>query len=268
MVVWITDTHCHLNLDIFQDELAEIIERAQNRGVRRILVPGIDLETSRKAVDLAERFPDLYAAVGVHPSDAGSWNEDTESLLRELAAHPKVVAIGEIGLDYYRDHAPRSLQRNVFRAQLELAAELELPVIIHNRNSFDDLWMDLSEWQEQLARRNLTLASRPGVLHSFDGTLATARQVIEQGFYIGISGPVTFKNARERQNVVAGLPLEHLLIETDSPYLTPQPYRGKWPNEPANVAFIAEKIAELHDHAPENVIRITWENAATLFNWE
>lgn len=263
----ITDTHCHLNLDIYQDQLAQILERARERGIRRILVPGIDIETSRMAVALAEQHEELFAAVGVHPSDAGTWQEDTLSTLRELAQHPKVAAIGEIGLDYYRDHAPRPLQREVFHAQLALAAELNLPVVIHNRESLEDLWNEISAWQEMLVQSGSSLAQHPGVLHSFDGTLQTAQQAIEKGYFIGISGPVTFKNARERQEVVTRLPLESLLIETDAPYLTPHPHRGKWPNEPANVTYVAEKIAELHGETVETVVRITWENAARLLNW-
>jgi len=266
-VGFLTDTHCHLNLDMFQDELEQILERAWIQGVERILIPGIDVETSRKAIEMASRHPRLYAAVGVHPGDASTWNDQTLDQLRDLAQHPKVAAIGEIGLDYYRDRSPRPLQREVFRAQLELAAELGLPVVIHNRDSIEDLWQDLSAWRERLAQRGSPLANRPGVLHSYDGTRSTAQQAIEQGFFIGISGPVTFKNAVDRQEVAASLPLDHLLIETDAPYLTPHPYRGRR-NEPAYVAFVAEKIAGLHHRPLETVIQQTWENAAQLFMWE
>jgi TatD DNase family protein len=266
-VGWLTDTHCHLNLNIFQDRLEAVLERAGERGIERILVPGIDVETSRAAAALAERYDQLYAAVGVHPGDASTWNEGTLAELRVLARHPKVVAVGEIGLDYYRDRSPRPLQRQVFKDQLELAAELGLPVVIHNRESIDDVWSELSEWQERLARSGSTLAERPGVLHSFDGTLETARQAIEKGFFIGISGPVTFKNASERQELVSALPLNHLFVETDAPFLTPHPYRGQWPNEPAYVYYVAEKIAEMHGLPYETVTRATWENAAKVFHW-
>ena len=264
---WLTDTHCHLNLNTFEEILEPVLERARQRGIRRILVPGIDLETSRAAIDLAARYSDLYAAVGVHPGDAATWNEGTLLALEELARHPKVVAIGEIGLDYYRDRAPRPQQRQIFRTQLGLAAELELPVVIHNRESLEDLWQELSDWQAGLEISASPLARRPGVLHSYDGTLETALQAIGKGFFIGISGPVTFKNAVERQAVVAALPLNHLFLETDAPYLTPHPYRGQWPNEPAHVAYVAKKIAELHNLPTETVIKTTWENAAKLFKW-
>lgn len=264
---WLTDTHCHLNLNTFQGHLDPILERAWERGVGRILVPGIDVETSRAAVSLAERHANLYAAVGVHPGDASTWQNDTLDDLRELAHHPKVAAIGEIGLDYYRDRSPRPLQREVFQAQLTLAAELNLPVVIHSRDAIDDVWNDLSAWQAGLARMESALAGQPGVLHSYDGALEAAQQAVENGFYIGISGPVTYKNARERQRIVSALPLEHLLMETDAPFLTPHPFRGRWPNEPAYVAFVIEKVAELHELPLETVIQTTWNNAAQLFNW-
>ncbi len=264
---WLTDTHCHLNLNTFQGNLEPILERAWERGVGRILIPGIDVETSRAAVSLAERHENLYAAVGVHPGDASIWQNGTLGELRELARHPKVAAIGEIGLDYYRDRSPRPLQRDVFQAQLTLAGELNLPVVIHNRDAIDDVWNDLSAWQAGLTRNESALAGRPGVLHSYDGTLEAAQRAIANGFYIGISGPVTYKNARERQGIVSALPLEHLLMETDAPFLTPHPYRGRWPNEPAYVAFVVEKVAELHELPLETIIQTTWNNAAQLFNW-
>lgn len=263
----LTDTHCHLNLNTFQGHLEPILERAWERGIERILIPGIDVETSRMAVSLAEHHENLYAAVGVHPGDASTWQDDTLDSLRELARHPKVAAVGEIGLDYYRDRSPRPLQREVFQAQLALAAELSLPVVIHNRDAIDDVWNDLSAWQAGLARSGSALAKRPGVLHSYDGTLETALRAAAIGFFIGISGPVTYKNARERQRIVAELPLEHVLVETDAPFLTPHPYRGRWPNEPANVAFVVEKVAELHELPLETVIQTTWNNAAQLFDW-
>jgi TatD DNase family protein len=183
-----------------------------------------------------------------------------------MAQHPKVAAIGEIGLDYFRDRAPRPVQREVFHAQLELAAEKNLPVVIHNREAMEDVWAELSAWLADLAREKSPLASRPGVLHSYDGTIDQARLAVEKGFFIGISGPVTFKNAPERQQVAAGLPLDHLLIETDAPYLTPHPYRGQR-NEPAYVAYVAEKLASLHQQTPEGVAQITCDNADKLFDW-
>jgi TatD DNase family protein len=262
----LTDTHCHLNLNTFQEDLPDVLARAQAAGVERILVPGIDVPSSQLAVELAERYPMVYAAVGVHPSEANSWDEHSASSLRELAKNSKVMAIGEIGLDYYRDHAPRELQRQIFHKQLEIAAELELPVSVHNRSSTEDVWAELGAWQAGLRARGVGLAAQPGVLHSFDGTLGEAQAMIEIGFFLGISGPVTFSNARQRQQLAAQLPLSALLIETDAPYLTPQPYRGRR-NEPAYTHFIVEKLAALHQLAYSVIVQETFSNAARLFAW-
>lgn len=262
----LTDTHCHLNLTIFQEDLDETLARAWEQGVEKILVPGVDLETSRLALRLCEQHENLYAAVGVHPGDAGGWTDASLSSLRELARHPKTVAIGEIGLDYYRDRAPRPLQRSVFRAQLELAGELCLPVIIHNRESFADLWQDVTDWQDQVARHGSNPKQSPGVFHSFDGTLDEAQQIVEKGFFIGISGPVTYRNAHQKQEIGARIRLEHILTETDAPYLTPHPFRGRR-NEPAYVALVAEKLAGLQGVAVETAAQVTGKNADKLFHW-
>jgi TatD DNase family protein len=263
----LVDTHCHLNLDNFQDDLPAVLERAWENGIERILIPGIDIETSHKAVALAETHPNLYAAVGVHPNDALTWNGETPGILRELADHSKVAAVGEIGLDYYREHAPHSLQQKILRQQLELAAELNLPVVLHNRSSLADLWAILSEWQCELERTHSPLANRPGVLHSYEGDLAGARLAAEQHFYIGISGPVTFRNAPDRQQIVSGLPIDCLLLETDAPFLAPHPYRGRR-NEPAYVRQVAEKVAELHQLPLSTLSQLTTGNAGQLFAWE
>jgi TatD DNase family protein len=263
----LVDTHCHLNLDTFQDDLPEVLERAWENGIKRILIPGIDIETSRMAVALAESHPNLYAAVGVHPNDAGTWDDDTIGILRELADHSKVVAVGEIGLDYYRDYAPHPLQQQILRQQLDLASEMDLPVVLHNRSSLPDLWAILREWQHALERHRSPLAARPGVFHSYDGDLGTAQLAVQQHFYIGISGPVTFRNAPDRQQVVTGLPGECMLLETDAPFLAPHPHRGQR-NEPAYVRHIAEKVAELHQLSLSNLSRLTTANADQLFAWE
>jgi TatD DNase family protein len=265
-VVWLTDTHCHLNLNIFQEELPQVLERARQQGVSRILVPGIDLATSRLAVELSRQYEEVFAAVGIHPHDAAGWTPSTLAALRDLARQPKTVAVGEIGLDYYRDRSPRSTQREVFQAQLELAIELNLPVVLHNREATTDLWEDLENWQARLVQAASPLIERPGVLHSFDGDLPTGRRAVEIGFWIGISGPITFKNAALRQEVAGGLPIDRLLIETDAPYLTPHPYRGRR-NEPAYVALVADKLSSLHGLSTEALQTITWQNADKLFHW-
>jgi TatD DNase family protein len=262
----LVDTHCHLNFNRFEADLAQVLERAWAAGIERILLPGIDLSTSREVVQLSERDSRLYAAVGIHPNDALTWDDQTLNELRYLAQHPRVVAIGEIGLDYYRDRAPRELQRQIFQAQLELAAELAKPVLIHTRQSLEDAWPMLQAWQQTLAQQQNPLAHCCGVLHSYDGDLPGALQALQAGFMIGISGPVTFRNAPARQQLVAALPLEGIVLETDAPFLAPQPVRGRR-NEPAFIAMIADKIAELHAQPRQVIAEITTRNANRMLGW-
>ncbi|MEJ5201320.1 MAG: TatD family hydrolase [Anaerolineales bacterium] len=260
------DTHCHLNFYTLLEDLSEVLKRAQKAGVFRILIPGTDLETSQQAVKLSQSHPFLFAAVGIHPNDATKWNGDSLHVLRTLAKHPKVVAIGEIGLDYYRRKAPQHLQKEVFQSQLKLAAELELPVIVHNRQATEDILKMLIMWQEELTDKKSPIALRPGVWHSFSGNFQAAMPAIQKGFYLGISGPITYHNALEHQNVIARLPLESLLLETDAPFLAPHPFRGKR-NEPAYLAIIAEKLATLHHTTPSEIAKATTRNAEQLFAW-
>jgi len=269
----LVDTHCHLYFDSFDADRMEVLGRARQAGVKRILTPGIDLASSRAAIRLAQSTDEVYAAVGVHPTELEGWNSERLSELRNLACHAKVVAIGEIGLDYYHDRSPQPLQARALREQLELAAELTLPVIIHLRNASPedrrataDILDILLEWQRGLVVANSPLAALPGVLHSFSDDLNTASKACKAGFFIGVTGPVTFKKAAMLHDVVAGAPLENLLIETDAPFLTPHPYRGKR-NEPAYVRFVAEKIGEIRNQPYELVVERTGENAGRLFNW-
>jgi TatD DNase family protein len=262
----LTDTHCHLDFEAFNMDRNEVLERSKDAGIHRILNPGIDLETSRRAIRLAEAHAQVFAAIGVHPHDALSWNEDTNFHLRKLAEGSKVVAIGEIGLDYYRNRSPHEQQRRVFLEQLALAAELGLPVVIHNRQATQDVLALVSEWHGELVRSGSPLAQRPGVMHSFSDGEDFARQAIEMNFYIGFSGPVTFQNARDLQQVAAALPLDHILVETDAPFLTPHPHRGQR-NEPAYVHYVAEKIAALHQISYSKTAEITTASAARLFAW-
>lgn len=262
----LTDTHCHLDFEAFDVDRNDVLERSMDAGIIRILNPGIDLATSRKAIALAEAHAQVFAAIGVHPNDALSWNDDTIFHLRRLANNPKVVAIGEIGLDYYRRRSPYEQQRRIFLEQLALAAELSLPVIIHNRQATQDILAMISEWYGELVRSGSPLAQRPGVMHSYSGEEDFARQAIEMNFYIGFSGPLTFRNARDLQQVAAALPLDHILVETDAPFLTPHPHRGQR-NEPAYVHYVAEKIAVLHQISYSKATEITTANAARLFTW-
>jgi TatD DNase family protein len=270
----LTDTHCHLDLEKFDADRPAVIERALAAGLTRILIPGITLKSSHAIVDLAGSHPNLFAAVGVHPNDALTWDAQTIPALRELATDLKAVAIGEIGLDYYWNTAPRDYQHTVLQAQLDLAAELQLPVLIHCREADDapdgecarDLLQILEEWVGRLRVEKNPLAERPGVLHSFSGTRQTAEKAIDLNFYIGVTGPLTFKSAENRREIIGSLPLERLLIETDAPFLAPLPKRGQR-NEPAFVMYVAEKIATLHSMTPDQVADTTSANAARLFAW-
>jgi len=262
----LADTHCHLDFHAFDSDRQGVIDGASAHGISKILNPGINVDSSHAAVDIAATYPTVFAAVGVHPNDAKSWSLTTLSSIKKLAKHPKVRAIGEIGLDYYRDHSPHELQNEILRAQLDLAAELSLPVVIHNRNADVDMLPILSDWQSELVSGRNPLAERPGVLHSFSGDLESANRAVSWNFFIGITGPVTFKKADTLREIVREIPIDSLLIETDAPFLTPHPHRGKR-NEPSHVRFIAGKIAEIKETSIEDVCQLTSENAERLFLW-
>jgi TatD DNase family protein len=204
--------------------------------------------------------------VGIHPNSGLNWTQNSLAEIKQLAGEEKVVAIGEIGLDYYRDHTPRELQRSIFTQQLELAAELGLPVIIHNRDASEDILDILQKWHKALVISRSKLADQPGELHSFSGMLEFAKEIVSLNFKIGITGPVTFRNSQSLQSVVQSLPLESMLVETDAPYLSPDPFRGKR-NEPANVRIVADKVAELKTVSVDQVAKSTTEEADKLFNW-
>jgi TatD DNase family protein len=236
-----------------------MIERAIAANITQMMNPGVDLETSRNAVAVANQYPQVFAAVGFHPHEAAGMGEAEFRVIRELAAESKVKAIGEIGLDYYRNLSPHDMQARAFRQQLELATELDLPVIIHCRDAFDDVLSILREWHSSNDRAR-------GVMHSFSGDRKQAEAVFKIGFWIGITGPITFPKSDEMRAVAQTAPLEHIVIETDAPYLTPIPYRGKR-NEPAYVRHVAEKIAEVRGLTIETVAAQTTANADLLFDW-
>jgi TatD DNase family protein len=256
--MFLTDTHTHLDFPEFDGDREQVIERALAAGVKAMINVGADLASSRAAVALAETYPQIYAAVGVHPHDAKTLTDEVLEELRQLAQHPKVVAIGEIGLDFYRDLSPRDQQRQAFHQQLRLAREVGKPVIIHDREAHAEVMSILRHWGEGNYRQPA------GVLHCFSGDLAMAREATKLGFYVSIAGPVTFENARRLRELVHQMPLEKLLIETDCPFLTPYPHRGKR-NEPAYVRLVAEAIARLKGMPVEEIARITSDNAQTLF---
>ena len=269
----LTDTHCHLDYNKFDPDRAEVIRRAVDSGLIRILVPGLHHKSSREAVLLAESNPSVYAAVGFHPTDLEEFSEAAFQEVKELASHPKVVAVGEIGIDYYWVKEPdkRGFQREILKRQLQFAKEINKPVIIHMREE-NDAWMGdasldlleiLGKWQSSLQN---TLAEKPGVLHSFNGNLETAQKALALNFHLGITGPVTYKNAEEKRGIIRQIPLDKILIETDAPFLSPVPQRGKR-NEPAFVHHIADKIAEIHSKSPAEIASITTANAARLFAW-
>ncbi len=271
-----TDTHCHLDLQTFDADREAVIDRALAAGLTHLLIPALDLPSSRRILALAQLYPAVFAATGVHPTEVESMAAGTLEELGSLARDAKVVAIGEVGLDYFwvTDRDAHVRQRRVLEAQLDLARRLERPVIIHLRESGDaaggpctaDLMAILERWVGSLRAESRPLSKRPGVLHSFSGTLETALQAIALGFHVGVTGPVTYKNASDRRRVIGGLPLDRLLIETDSPFLAPVPHRGER-NEPAFVTHIADKIAEIQSRTLAEVANVTEANAARLFAW-
>jgi TatD DNase family protein len=249
------DTHAHLNAVQYEEDLQEVIDRALKEGVTNIVVVGFDRPTIKRAIELAEQYDFIYASVGWHPVDAIDMKEDDLKWLEEMALHPKVVALGEMGLDYYWDKSPKEVQKEVFRKQIALAKKVKLPIIIHNREATADI---LEILKEENAREV------GGIMHCFTGSIEIAKQCIDMNFYISLGGPVTFKNAKKPKEVAAEIPLEHLLIETDCPYLTPHPYRGKR-NEPAYIKYVAEQIAELKGISYEEVAEKTSDNAKRIF---
>ena len=248
------DTHAHLTFEWFDEDRLQVIERAREAGVEQIITVGTNLQDCPAGIALAERFPEVFAAVGVHPNDAAEFDEAALAILREWARHPKVVAIGEIGLDFYRDRVSPQKQEEVFRAQIALAKELRLPVIIHNREATKALLSVLEE---------VGPGGLKGVLHCFSGTVADADRVLSLGLWISFAGNLTYKKSKLPE-VAAAVPLERQLLETDSPFLAPAPMRGKR-NEPAFVVHTAGFLAEIKDVEVAMVDRITTANARRLF---
>lgn len=253
------DTHAHLDLLAADGVPVEVaLAHARDAGVERIVTIGIDVPSSREAVRLADEHDEVFATVGVHPHDAEYYDSQAEDELRALAAHPKVVAIGEAGLDYYRDRSPRDRQRLAFRRQLELAADLGLPVCIHCRDASQDLLRILT----RQPRKPDTM-----VLHCFSGDEVLSSKMVELGCYISMAGPATFRNAKVSARVAQVVPLERLLIETDCPYLAPDPHRGTT-NEPALLPIIADRIAQLRGITPAEVASATTSNASRVFGFK
>lgn len=249
------DTHTHIQMPQFAADRASVISAAFTDGITRMLVPGVDVETSRDAIALAQAHPGaIFAAVGTHPHDASTLTPEALAAERELSLSPEIVAIGEIGLDYYRNLSPRDVQREALIAQFELAHERDLPIILHNRESHEDMIALLRSHGQGLR----------GVFHCFIGSRDMARDALELGFYLSFAGPLTFPKNEELREVAAWAPLDRILVETDSPYLTPPPFRGKR-NEPRHVALVARSLAETCGLTLEEVAAATTTNALTLF---
>lgn len=248
------DSHCHLDDEKFNEDRAEVIARLREGGVERCVCVGSDLPSSRRCVALAEQYPFIYAAAGVHPHEAKDAPADYLDQLKTLLAHPKVMALGEIGLDYYYDLSPRDVQKRVVQEQLDLACDTDMPVIFHIRDAHGDVF-DILRSRSRLPA---------GVIHCCSASAEMVREYLKMGFYISFAGPITFKNAAGPVSASQAVPLDRLLIETDSPYLAPVPLRGRR-NEPANVRYVLEKQAEIHGVPPEELAEITFRNACALY---
>lgn len=251
------DTHAHYDAEQFDQDRDQVLSGLPDRGVSLVVDPGCDLPSSQKAVELTERYPFLYAAVGYHPESCGPYQERDLDELRRMAAHPKVVAIGEIGLDYYWDeNPPRQLQQKVFRDQMALARELDLPVIVHDREAHGDSLAIVKEFPEVR-----------GVFHCYSGSVEMAKELVRLGWMISFTGVLTYKNARKTVEVAQAIPIERLMIETDSPYMAPVPHRGKR-NDSGYVVHVCERLAEIKGISTEECARITRENGMRFFGLE
>lgn len=249
------DSHAHLDDDRFNDDRNELINSLKNNGIDLVLNPGADLKSSKNAVNIANKYKNIYAAVGCHPHDSKFMTYENIEIFKEYTKNEKVVGIGEIGLDYYYDNSDREVQKKWFREQIKLAKEVDLPYIVHDRDAHEDVYRIIKEEHYDGTR---------GIIHCFSSSVEMAKEFIKLGFMISLGGPVTFKKAKTPKLVAKEIPLEYLLIETDSPYLTPVPYRGKR-NEPSYVKYVAEEIAMIKNLPVEVVAEQTKENFKKLF---
>ncbi|MCI9022523.1 MAG: TatD family hydrolase [Eubacterium sp.] len=256
----IFETHAHYDDEQYEEDRDRLLGSMQENGISRIVNAGASIETTEKGIRLAEKYPFVYAAAGVHPSETAQLDEDSFVRLKKLAIHPKTVAVGEIGLDYYWDKEPdvQEKQRYWFRRQLELAAQLGLPVIIHSRDASADTLAIMKEACDMHI---------PGVIHCFSYSVETALEYVSMGYYIGVGGVVTFKNAKKLKEAVEKIPLANILLETDCPYMAPEPYRGKR-NSSLYLPYIAAKIAEIKGMTQQEVIEATWNNACRMYRMD
>ncbi|MGQ9499498.1 MAG: TatD family hydrolase [Dissulfurimicrobium sp.] len=255
LAIDLIDTHVHLDIQPLASDPHGAVSRAREQGVAQMITIGVDLKSSERAVALAGQFPGVFAAVGIHPHDADSASGDALVRLEGLASMPKVVAIGEIGLDFAKEYAPRAVQRDAFIRQLDLALKLSMPVIIHDRDAHNETLDILENYKKQGLR---------GVIHCFSGDAAVARRVLGLGFFISVTGVITFPKTDALKEAVISVPLDRLMVETDCPYLSPAPFRGR-PNEPARVIHVAREVARLKDITLQEAARRTSANARVLF---
>lgn len=250
------DTHVHLNADHYDDDLDEVIARARDTGVTHFVVIGFDNKTIDRTMELIDKYDDVYGVIGWHPVDAIDCRPEDLERIEELSKHPKIVGIGETGLDYHWDKSPKDVQKEIFKAQIALAKRVNLPIVIHNRDATGDVVEILeAEGAEDIG----------GIMHAFSGSPEIADRVLKMNFMISLGGPVTFKNAKQPKEVAKHVPLDKLLVETDAPFLTPHPFRGKR-NEPAYVKLVAEEIAALRGISYEEVAEVTSQNALQIYN--
>ncbi|MGN1277758.1 MAG: TatD family hydrolase [Floccifex sp.] len=246
------NTHTHLNSEQLYPNREMYIQHALDNGVEYIVVAGYDLESSRKAIEIAHEYPFVYATVGISPNDCLKTTDEDLNEIERLLQDPRAVALGEIGLDYYWDDVPRNQQRDIFLKQIDIAKKHQKPIVIHARDAYEDTYAILKQ------------AAHYGIMHCYSGSAQMAKRYIDIGFEISLAGPVTFKNAKVPKEVASTIGIDHLMIETDCPYLTPHPFRGKL-NEPANVVYIAQEVAKLKNMEIEDVARITTFNAKKMF---
>ncbi len=251
----IFESHAHYDDEQFNKDREALFKKLPDEGIQYVINIGANLRSSRRSIEMAKRYPFIFTSVGVHPHDVKEMKEENLEHLIHMAAYEKVVAIGEIGLDYYYDHSPRSIQKLWFREQLKLAKDLELPVVIHSRDASQDTFDIIMEAE---------LGEPKGVIHCYSGSVEMAKEYIKQGFYIGVGGVVTFNNAKTLKEVVKEIPLESILVETDSPYLAPVPHRGER-NDSTNLVHIIKAIAEIKGVTPEEVEDVTYQNGKKLF---
>lgn len=253
------DTHCHLEMPHFDEDRESVILRAVNSGVRRMLTVGTDLDLSKKALQIADANSSVYCSIGIHPHDSSIATDESLEEIRHLASHPKVLAIGEIGLDFFKNYSPHEAQKKAFKEQLSLALQLDLPIIIHDREAHSEIFELLEDFNG---------APYNGVFHCFSGDVQFARRVLDLGFHLSFTGTITFMKEKKSHEVLKFAPQDRIMIETDCPFLTPVPYRGKKRNEPAFVALVAEKLAEIWKMNVQTVERVTTDNAYRLFGFE